>query len=323
MLENQFSTPVLFLLFNRPLHTQCVFQKIRELKPKELYVAADGPRPNRQEDVENCKQARQVVLDNIDWDCHIHTLLRDHNLGCGLSVSSSITWFFENVEEGIILEDDCVPELSFFFYCSDLLMRFRNEERMMHIGGSNFLNRTVSRNSYYFSKYPHIWGWATWKRAWNTYKFRIDDEVEGALPMIFQTYEWSRAEKKYWTRCLLEAEKVDTWDCQWAFAVWRKGGLSILPSSNLILNIGFDGHATHTKHIHPEYQLINLGNSVKMIHPSSVEIETQADNAYFDRFLREKHTFMSKTKKLAINIIPGSIYDFLKKLYYKFQFKEK
>ena len=135
---NTFSTPILFLIFNRPDVTKCVFEEIRKQKPQYLYLAADGPRANKPGEYEKCILAREVVLEGIDWNCELKTLYRDENLGCGKAVSEAITWFFEHVEEGIILEDDCLPNNSFFTFCSELLDRFRTTDKIMHISGNNF-----------------------------------------------------------------------------------------------------------------------------------------------------------------------------------------
>ena len=156
-----FEIPVLFLIFNRPDLTKIVFERIREVSPKQMFIAADGPRKEHPEDVEKCESARKIVLDMIGWDCEVKTLFQKKNLGCGLAVSQAITWFFEHVEEGIILEDDCLPDLSFFSYCSTLLEYYKLSPNVMHISGDNFQQgKKRGPNSYYFSKYIHCWGWA-------------------------------------------------------------------------------------------------------------------------------------------------------------------
>ena len=160
------STPVLFLIFNRPELTEKVFQKIQDAQPKYLFVAADGPRDNKYGEKDLCEKTRAVVLENITWECEVKTLFRTENLGCRTAVSSAINWFFENVEEGIILEDDTVPDNSFFSYCQALLEKYRNHEQIMMITGDNFQDGIKRGNgSYYFSRYVHIWGWASWRRA--------------------------------------------------------------------------------------------------------------------------------------------------------------
>ena len=162
-------TAVLFLIFNRPENTDKVFKKIKNVKPKKLYIAADGPRENNINDKVNCLKAREVI-NKIDWNGEVKTLFRDKNLGCKLAVSSAIDWFFENEEMGIILEDDCLPDPSFFYFCQELLQKYKDDKRVMMISGFNYLlNSLEIRESYFFSNYYPIWGWATWRRAWKLY----------------------------------------------------------------------------------------------------------------------------------------------------------
>src|SRR5688500_1827095 len=165
---------VLLVIFNRPDTTRLVFEAIRNARPRRLYVAADGPRPGVAADNANCQEARKII-DSVDWQCEVKTLFREKNLNCGVAPSSAFTWFFQHEEEGIILEDDCLPSQSFFWFCQELLERYRNDTRVMHIGGNNFLNgwQKDKDYSYYFSRSGHIWGWATWRRAWKHFDFDI------------------------------------------------------------------------------------------------------------------------------------------------------
>lgn len=158
MTNKNYSVPILFIVFNRPDPTQQVFEKIRQIRPQQLFIAADGPRENQPDDKINCAQVR-AIINRIDWDCQVQTLFSEKNLGCGKAVSNAITWFFEHVEEGIILEDDCVPDVSFFDFCKAMLEQYRNNPHVMMISGTSFLyNRIESRESYFFSKYYSIWG---------------------------------------------------------------------------------------------------------------------------------------------------------------------
>ena len=172
MAESSFITPVLFIIFNRVETTKRVFEAIRNVRPLKLYVAADGPRPGNDADKVNCDEVRKII-DDVDWPCEIKTLFQDQNLNCGRAPSTAITWFFEHEEEGIILEDDCLPSTSFFRFCHELLAYYRHDNRVMHIGGNNFLEgwQKDPDYSYYFSRSGHIWGWATWRRAWQTFDF--------------------------------------------------------------------------------------------------------------------------------------------------------
>ncbi|WP_448699639.1 nucleotide-diphospho-sugar transferase [Mucilaginibacter sp. AW1-3] len=241
--------PVLFLIFNRPECTQLTFNAIKKNKPNKLYIAADGPRASKNGEHELCAQTRAIVAD-IDWDCEVHTLFREKNLGCKVAVNTAITWFFENEEMGIILEDDCLPSESFFSFCADLLIKYKDDDRVWHIDGTTSqANITAVGESYHFSKYCLIWGWATWRRAWNYYDPAIksfpDFEKNNVIKSI-----WAKPEvQKYWLKNFKDVYngQVDTWDFQWMYTVWTNNGMSIRPSVNLIKNIGFDNNATHTK----------------------------------------------------------------------------
>ena len=243
-----FDVPILFLNFNRPDTTKKVFERIREIKPSKLFVAADGPRNAKQGDKEKCEEVRNIILNGVDWPCEVKTLFRDTNLGCGLGVSGAITWFFEHVDEGIILEDDILPSRSFFGFAEELLKLYRNDESVWHIGGNSY-NPYKMKAEYYFSAYPHIWGWATWRRAWNNYSFEINDIDPQILFANINQLFLTNSEKKFWIDFFNKYSKIEnknTWDYQWTYRMWYNKGLAILPKVNLISNIGFVEGATHT-----------------------------------------------------------------------------
>jgi len=244
------NTAVLFLVFNRLDTTKQVFEAIRQAKPPRLYVAADGARSNKDGEIVKVKAVRDFIISNIDWDCEVKTLFPDENLGCKFAVSSAISWFFENEEMGIILEDDCLPDQSFFWFCEELLLRYSDDERIAMISGDNFqFGRKCNDASYYYSRYPHIWGWASWRRAWQHYdrNAAIWPEVrdQGWLEVLIKT----PSERKFWAQQFQSVYdgKIDTWDYQWTLACWSQGMVSIMPSVNLITNIGFGVDATHTQ----------------------------------------------------------------------------
>lgn len=237
--------PVLFLVFNRPGPTQQVFDVIRQARPLKLFIAADGPRPDRSDDIENCRRVREII-EQVDWECEVKTLLRDQNLGCKQAVSSAITWFFDQVEEGIILEDDCLPDLSFFEFCQQMLARYHDDERVMMVNGTNYLIEAPLEESYFFSRYFAIWGWATWKRAWQLYDIKMQDwpRLKEQKYLDGLVTDW-RARLHY--RASFERAymgRVDTWDTQWTYTCLFNHGLAVTPRVNLITNIGHTG--THT-----------------------------------------------------------------------------
>lgn len=241
---------VLFLIFNRPDVTKEVFEAIRQAQPPRLYIAADGPRHHRIGEIEKCEETRKII-GQIDWPCQIKTLFRTENLGCKRAVSSAITWFFEQEEEGIILEDDCLPAQSFFWYCQELLERYRHDERIGQIAGTCFFKREglpEINESIIYSKYGPIWGWASWRRAWQHY----DPELTSWSNMIAKRWFFSayptRSERSIKLKIgkKLLSGKLDTWDYQWGFTKSFYSMLSIIPTTNLIRNIGFGTDATHT-----------------------------------------------------------------------------
>lgn len=253
-----FNTPILLLVFNRPATTKKVFAQIRKTKPAFLYIAADGPRTDKPGEDAICAEVKKSILSNIDWDCKVRTLFRDSNLGCGKAVSEAITWFFEHVEEGIILEDDTVPSLSFFNYCKIILHRYRDNKEVMIISGNNFQNG-INRGdgSYYFTKYVHIWGWATWKRTWDLYDFKIE-KWENLRNKNYDQLFINQEEKTYWANIFdkMYEQEIDTWDFQLYFLTLSNNGLNIVPNLNMVSNIGFNESSTHTRD--PDHPLANL-----------------------------------------------------------------
>jgi hypothetical protein len=257
--DNNLETAVLFLVFNRLHITKRVFERIKQVKPLRLYLASDGPRPEKEGEDLVVNSIRNYLLEQIDWDCEIKTLFRDKNLGCKYAVSGAIDWFFQNEEYGIILEDDCLPSLSFFTYCELLLRKFQNDNRIMLISGTNILATWKSKDlDYFFSYYGGIWGWASWRRAWLHYD--VDMKHWGnkkgpiAVKNVLIDLQQSRERCKIFDEVF--KHKIDTWDYQWSFARLMNSGLSVVPTLNLISNLGFNNEATHT--IGEDSELANL-----------------------------------------------------------------
>lgn len=274
-------SPVLFLVFNRPDTTERVFEAIRKARPPRLYVAADGPRASRPDESERCDAVRRIAT-AVDWPCEVHTLFRTENLGCKRGVSSGIAWFFQQEPEGIVLEDDCVPDPSFFSYCDELLERYRDDPRVMCVSGDNFVSSVWKpAESYYFSKFVHVWGWASWRRAWNLYDVEIRDwHMQDKAALLERWMPGERAAQALWRDQFdrVAGGQIDTWDYQWVYACWRHGGLSALPAVNLISNIGFGVDATHT--VSPESRLAGLPvESLQgpLRHPAQVQVSSFAD----------------------------------------------
>lgn len=279
------STPVIFLIFRRPDLTSRVFETIRQAQPKKLLVVADGPR--NESEVMLCQQAR-AVTEQIDWDCEVLRNYADTNLGCRNRVSSGLNWAFEQVEEAIVLEDDCLPHPSFFRYCQTLLDYYRNDERIMVVSGNNFQDgqkRTL--HSYYFSKYNHCWGWATWRRAWRHWEFAPEKWPEIRDLGLINAACDTPNEEKYWTAIfdsLFFEGNPDTWDYSWLLACWLQNGLTVLPNTNLVSNIGCRSDGTNIKGDSPLANLA-VGDIGNILHPSFVYRCKAADEYTF------RHTF--------------------------------
>lgn len=251
MTDCQLQIPVAFLVFNRLDTTIRVFDVIRKVQPRKLFVVSDGARSDRPQEMEKCAAVRCFIESNIDWPCKLMKHYSERNLGCDINISKGLTWVFENVEQAIILEDDCVPDISFFFFCEELLTRYADDERVMAVTAFNWQGRTPGIDtSYYFSKHFNGWGWATWRRAWDCFDYemkrwpRLRDRK--FLNDIFHCKKAARCRKQLLDR-LYEAE-APYWDFVFDYSIKAQSGLSINPSVNLVQNIGF-GHedATHTK----------------------------------------------------------------------------
>jgi hypothetical protein len=245
----QLKTPVTFIIFKRPETTERVFEAIRLAKPPKLLVIADGPREDRVGEAEKCTATR-AIIDRIDWDCEVLKNYSEVNLGCAKRVSSGLNWVFDQVEEAIILEDDCLPHPTFFRFCEELLERYRYDQRIMSISGNNdhfFQKRT--EDSYYFSLYNSCWGWATWRRAWQYYDFEMKLWSEIRAEDFLLDILVNKQAARFWTKIFQSVYDggLNTWAYRWKFACWIQNGLSIKPTVNLISNIGFGEEATHTK----------------------------------------------------------------------------
>ncbi len=294
-----FNTPILFLIFNRKDTTEKVFKRIREIKPKYLFIAADGPRANKDGENEKCKQTRNIVS-QIDWDCDVKTLFRDKNLGCKIAVSSAITWFFSHVEQGIILEDDCLPHASFFKYCETLLNRYKNDEDVMHIGGNNFSykNNWFKKEQYYFSAYSLIWGWATWRRAWNKYDINLTESDFLLKSSKIEKYLKTSVEINYWRDHFDKVKyyNLSTWDYSWQYTIWQNNGLTVLPFKNMVENIGFGDDATHTTSdgLYNPVENLKLRKLVIKKHPFKKQINRSEDLLTFKNYFLHVPTFLEK-----------------------------
>jgi len=265
-------TPVLFLVFNRPDTTQRVFEAIRKAKPPRLYIAADGARTDRPGEAQMVEQVREIAI-AVDWPCDVKTLFREVNLGCKYAVSGAITWFFEHEEQGIILEDDCLPSQSFFWFCENLLNHYKQDLRIWHISGNNFYDQDTSDYSYTFGGvFGSIWGWATWRDRWSKYDVEISsfEEAQGS-GLLRSCYGGGRIVNSRMKDFKAIRCGLNTWDFQWVFCRWVNSALTIVPSVNMVENLGFGPNATHTFG-KPDPKKVKKAEEINfpLIHPSLI-----------------------------------------------------
>jgi hypothetical protein len=278
-------SPVALVAFNRPEQTKRVIEKILNYQPSQVFLIVDAQRQNSSDDLQKCQQVRQL-LDQTDWNCQVFKNYAETNLGCKQRISTGLDWVFSKVESAIILEDDCLPDSSFFPFCEELLNRYRDDRRIVAISGDNFqFGRTRTNYSYYYSLYNHCWGWATWRRVWQHY------DVDMKLWETVRDGDWlndilqNNAAAKYWKHKFQHTYigKFDTWDYQWMLSGWLQGGLTILPNLNLVSNIGFDSQSsTHTKNKNsPFANMLTNTMQFPLKHPPFVIRDRQADDITF------------------------------------------
>lgn len=303
MFSWQFTTPIAFMIFNRPDTTERVFSEIAKARPAKLLVVADGPRENRAGEAEKCFAAK-AIIDRVDWDCEVLTNYSESNLGCKRRVSSGIDWVFTQVEEAIILEDDCLPDQTFFKFCQELLERYRYDHRVGLISGDNFqFGRRRNEDSYYFSKYAHIWGWATWRDRWsgsydvsmaNWPRIRDGGWLADIVGNGFEAAFWGRIFERVYR------DEIDTWDYQWQFANWVEGRLTVIPATNLISNIGFNENATHTTEYSELANLSTKSLSFPLRHPLGVIRNMEADTRSAMKYFRNPLTRRLRNKLVGL-----------------------
>ena len=247
---------ILLIIFNRPDTTQVVFDVIKKAKPNKLYIADDAPRSNYENDKILCDQAKKIT-EVIDWDCNVKRLYQNKNIGCSLGPQAAFNWFFLHEKEGIILEDDCVPDLSFFNFASQMLEEFRNNKKIISINGSNLGFELKNGDSYFFSRYMNMWGWATWADRANAIDYQLNSWKTEKNHLIYlhikmrnSFFDFDINWYRYWQHkfdLTVSQKNITWWDWQWIWHQTKYNMLSIIPSVNLVSNIGFNENATHTK----------------------------------------------------------------------------
>lgn len=308
--NESFDTPVLLIVFNRPDTTRKVFEAIRAVRPAQLFVAADGPRQHVSGEADRCAEVKSIAT-AVDWKCELKTLFRDSNLGCGKGPASAITWFFSHVEEGIILEDDCVAAPDFFRFCAELLEKYRFDSRIMQIGGNNLTRgkNKEEESSYFFSKLNYIWGWATWRRAWNKFDFDMPWYREITTKEYHKRYYQSFDQDAYFRyvfdQTYATLDHTSVWDYQWQYAKMCHAGLSIVPFRNLVINIGHGTDATHTVKYNDTLPGLKLEKlSFPLRHPEFVMPMFKRDEEIFRGVFTSR---WSRIKSRARRFVPTSL----------------
>jgi len=278
----KFDTPVVLIIFNRPQYAPQMLERLRQVKPSRIFIVADGPRSSRPAEEALCNSAREAMLKGIDWEAAVETDFSTVNLGSKRRVVSGLNWVFERVDRVIILEDDCLPSVEFFRFADELLERFADDERIGSISGNHFLPESFGiKESYYFSRFPSIWGWATWRRVWRHYDVEMKQwpafKASGAMRRLFPHPD----EARYWQHRFSSVLSygLDAWDYQFNFLCWQNGWLSVLPASNLVTNIGTGADATHTKEAAPGLLHVPVGKmSFPLVHPSEIVRRPDVDD---------------------------------------------
>lgn len=303
---SQIKSSVLLIAFNRPDTTQRVFDCIRKSKPSKLYFSVDGPRKNCIEDEANVSKVKQIVY-QVDWDCDVYTKFNDFNLGCGPGPASAISWVFETEDRAIILEDDCVPAQPFFPYCDELLERYKNDTRIWLISGNNYNEEAVTTpHSYFFSKYGHSWGWATWKRCWQEMDLKMRKWPliieQDLLKSAFQTKKEYRFFARKLNRVYQDHSAMShIWDFQFMFTLKSNDALTIVPIKNLVSNIGYIGTHNEKKN---RFHDRAVDESFKIVsHPDFILCDVNYDKYHFNNHWNSKKDIPMKIAKKMRKIL--------------------
>lgn len=300
MPQAELNTPVVLIFFNRTDTTRQVFQRIAQMRPKQLFLIADAPRLDHPDDENLCAQARQVVQ-AVDWDCAVEHYYPPANMGIRNCISAGLDWVFSQVDAAIILEHDCLADPSFFNYCQELLQLYRHDQRIAMIGGTNYqFGRNPLPYSYYFSLYPHIWGWATWARAWMTHDAGMGRWPEARQRQLLKSVLPDDKALRFWTRRFdaTYAGRIDTWDYGWTLSCWLENRLSIVPSVNLVSNIGFGKGAIHTTGRRSPYANMPAAEmKFPLVHPP-YKIRYPAADLYTQRTLFRDHLLAPLKRKI-------------------------
>lgn len=289
--------PILVIAFNRPDVTRMLVERIKSARPEKVYIACDGYRDSVEGEEGKVSEVRQIA-ESLQSVCEIECLYQEKNIGCKAGVVAALNWFFSFEERGIILEDDCLPSTSFFRYCECLLKKYEDDMRVWHIGGTTF-REYRKEESYRFTAYAGVWGWATWRNRWLYYEESMND---------YKTLEWRHAVKRYdlaqsfWNKNLdkVATKKIDTWDYQWLYTMWINRGLAIAPNTNLISNMGFGNNATHTTDGYSHLAALKISEIGALKHPKSVKRDKRSDGYMKGKYFSSSPLWLRVVMKIAV-----------------------
>lgn len=308
------NSPVLFIVFNRKDTTEQSFETIRKAKPSKLYVAADGPRNHVKGERELCEEVRRIAT-NVDWDCEVKTLFQDKNLGCQKGVISGINWFFENEEEGIILEDDIIPKQEFFGFVDIMLQKYRYNEKVKAVLGFNQFGQGVSNDSYFYSRGFYAWGWATWRSRWKNYEENITGNKILEDKSLRTVYDKSLLKGVGFNLELVKSGLLDTWDYQMIHMIVIQKGYTIVPFANLTSNIGADGaHSVNNTNIFHKYGNLSLNN---LKYPKIIEDNQEMNSKLWNEYREASSGVLIKNILLKLGLYKIVKYSYKKYLKYK------
>ena len=315
MNKELFQIPISFHIFNRPELTRKVFEVIKKIKPSKIFITADGPRKNIEGEEDKCMEVK-LILNEIDWECDIFKNFSEDNKGSYKSTSEGITWVFKHVDSAIILEDDCIPHISFFRYCQDLLNYYKDDKRIAAISGNNFQPvESTTQYSYDFSRYALIWGWATWKESWNKIDFNMQDWPKFKKMKGLDSVFYRKHEREHWYKFyqdMYEGKSKPHWDFQFLLSCFMNNAMTILPNKNLVTNVGFGVEASNNK-LQTKFNSFKL-NEIKfpLDHPSIMCRNVVADD-YIEK-LMFTGGIKARIKRKIISFMPKKIYFFLRRI---------
>lgn len=310
-----YNVPILLIAFNRPDHVRQVLTEIRKQQPAQLFVCQDGPREGNEIDHIRCQEVRDVIKELVDWPCELHTLYQEKNLGCGPGPAAGITWFFEHVEMGIVLEDDCLPHPEFFLYCEELLNKYKYDNRISFIGGCNYNIPISANDSYSFMGGHHqTWGWASWRRVWTQFDYYLNYWDFKLFQRVIKQYYKDRKQQNYWAE-IFEKVKLDRlnescWDYQFYFSCWKNQQYAIYPKVNLVSNVGFGNDATHTNADGNALLCIQTQSIMPLKHPKKVIYDQSIDDS-----MMRKYIISYEYGWLGIRRFPYRVNKFIKKVF--------